>query len=230
MTMTRTRLAAIAAVTMLVGVGLAWVRAVPAMAGFVLFVLGGVTALLVTIASAVQALRGKGFGAGGLVAAVATGALLVAAAPGGGKPRTNDFTTDLADPPAFSHAATLPANGGRDLSYPPAFADQQRACCPDLRPAQVAGAPADALARARRVAERMPDWTVTASEPATGTIEAVVTSRVFGFQDDVVIRVRGNPDGSSRVDVRSKSRNGQGDLGVNAARIRAYVTALEAER
>jgi uncharacterized protein (DUF1499 family) len=33
-------------------------------------------------------------------------------------------------------------------------------------------------------------------------------------------------DGGSVVDVRSKSRDGQGDLGANARRIRAFRTAL----
>ena len=72
----------------------------------------------------------------------------------------------------------------------------------------------------------MPGWTITAVDPEKGLIEAVSVSRVFGFADDVVVRIR--PEGTgSRVDVRSKSRDGQGDLGANAARIRAYVAALE---
>ncbi|TMA41924.1 MAG: DUF1499 domain-containing protein, partial [Deltaproteobacteria bacterium] len=65
---------------------------------------------------------------------------------------------------------------------------------------------------------------------ASGTIEAVATTRVFGFQDDIAIRVRADGSAASRVDVRSKSRDGKGDLGANAARIRAYVMALEAAR
>jgi uncharacterized protein (DUF1499 family) len=90
--------------------------------------------------------------------------------------------------------------------------------------------PAEAFARARRVAESMPAWTITAADAANGTIEAVATTRLFGFQDDIAIRVRPDGAGASRVDVRSKSRDGQGDLGANAARIRAYVSTLEAGR
>jgi uncharacterized protein (DUF1499 family) len=56
----------------------------------------------------------------------------------------------------------------------------------------------------------------------------MATSRLFGFHDDIAIRVRPEADGTSRIDVRSKSRDGQGDLGVNAARIRTFVAALEA--
>jgi uncharacterized protein (DUF1499 family) len=59
----------------------------------------------------------------------------------------------------------------------------------------------------------------------------MATSRVFGFEDDVVIRVRPAPAGSgSVIDVRSKSRDGKGDLGVNAERIRTFVARLAQER
>jgi uncharacterized protein (DUF1499 family) len=45
---------------------------------------------------------------------------------------------------------------------------------------------------------------------------------VVGFKDDIVIRV--SPAGTgSRIDVRSESRLGEGDLGKNARRIRAYL-------
>src|SRR5438093_431743 len=70
--------------------------------------------------------------------------------------------------------------------------------------------------------------TVTRSEPSAGLLEATATSRLFGFQDDIAIRVRPEADGTSRIDMRSKSRDGQGDFGVNAARIRTFVQAVEA--
>src|SRR5438128_699800 len=82
----------------------------------------------------------------------------------------------------------------------------------------------------RRGAGTVRAWTTTAADGAGGTIEAVATTRLFGFQDDIAIRVRADGTAASRVDVRSKSREGKGDLGANAARIRAYVTELEASR
>ena len=69
---------------------------------------------------------------------------------------------------------------------------------------------------------------ITWRDPSAGLMEAMATSRLFGFHDDIAIRVRPEADGTSRIDVRSKSRDGQGDLGVNAARIRTFVAALEA--
>jgi uncharacterized protein (DUF1499 family) len=200
---------------------------VPGIAGFGLFVLGGLLGLGVAIQTVVRAVRGRALGAGHVVAVVVAAVLIASAARGRGAPRTNDFTTDLADPPAFRHAQSIPANSGRDMAYPAAFADAQRACCPDLRPLALPVPPAEALARVRRVAEGMPHWQVTAAEG--DTIEAVDTSRVFGFHDDIAIRVR--PDGNgSKVDMRSKSRDGQGDLGVNAARIRTFLAELARAR
>ena len=226
----RQKIGMFAVAAMVIGPALAWLRLVPGLVGFVLFALGGLVALVVGIVSVVQAARGRGMGAGGTAALIAGAAMVVIAARGGGAPRINDFTTDLADPPAFRHAGTLPPNAGRDLGYPPDFAAIQRACCSDLRPARLAAPPPEAFARARRVAETMPTWTITVADPATGTIEAISTTRLFGFHDDIAIRVRGDGPDASRVDMRSKSRDGKGDLGANAARIRAYVTVLEASR
>jgi len=58
-------------------------------------------------------------------------------------------------------------------------------------------------------------------------IEARATSKLFRFVDDVAIRIR-SKDGGSVVDIRSKSRVGQGDLGANANRIRAIAAELAA--
>jgi uncharacterized protein (DUF1499 family) len=163
-----------------------------------------------------------------VAAAIAALVFVVLAAGGRGAPRINDFTTDTADPPAFKHAATLPDNAGRDLAYPTGFAAQQAACCADLAPARLALAPAAAFAVVEGTAAAMPSWSITRRDPQAGELEAVATSRLFGFHDDIVIRVRPDPAGGSRVDMRSKSRVGQGDLGANAARIRAFESALAA--
>jgi hypothetical protein len=48
----------------------------------------------------------------------------------------------------------------------------------------------------------------------------------MGFRDDIVVRIRPAPDGA-RVDARSASRYGRGDLGVNARRIRALLDDID---
>ena len=47
----------------------------------------------------------------------------------------------------------------------------------------------------------------------------------MGFTDDIVVRAA-EADSGSRIDVRSASRHGRSDLGVNAARIRTYLAAV----
>jgi uncharacterized protein (DUF1499 family) len=211
----------------LAGPALAFARIVPALIGFGLFALGGLLALVVSIITVIRVVRGRRVGLGGGVAIVTAAWFLIIASRAGGAPRINDFTTDVADPPAFRHARSLPANVGRDMAYPAGFAAIQQECCADLRPARVKAGAADALERARRVAERTPDWKITATDADGGTIEAVATTRVFGFQDDIVIRVRADGPSESRIDIRSKSRDGRGDLGTNANRIRRFVAAVE---
>lgn len=213
---------------MLLGPVLAWLRVVPPLAGFGLFVLGGLAGLVLGLVALGRAVRGRGLNRGGVVALLTGTAFVVIAARSAGAPRINDFTTDLDDAPAFRNATTLAANQGRDMHYPAGFVPAQRGCCPDLHPARLRGSTDDAFARARRVAEGMPTWTITVADPAAGTIEATATSRVFGFVDDIVIRVRPDGGGQSRVDMRSRSRDGKGDIGANAARIRQYIEAVEA--
>ena len=56
----------------------------------------------------------------------------------------------------------------------------------------------------------------TRKPAAGGRIEAVARTPIMGFRDDVVVRVRSEPDGA-RIDIRSASRYGCHDFGTNAA-------------
>jgi uncharacterized protein (DUF1499 family) len=85
-------------------------------------------------------------------------------------------------------------------------------------------APNIAFERAKGAIEEM-GWQIVREDPSAGRIEAVATTLWFGFKDDVVIRVAADGAGS-RIDIRSKSRVGVGDLGTNAQRIRAYQKRL----
>jgi uncharacterized protein (DUF1499 family) len=188
------------------------------------FVLGAI-ALWSTRAASGRSGRGSartGFGLGLAVVAVVVGLLAAA----GRVPTINDITTNPDDPPEFVAAKRAEANAGRDLSYPGAdFAAQQRAGYPDLGPLRLDVPQVVALQRARQVAADL-GWRITGRDSVRGSLEATDTSRVFRFVDDVVVRVR--IDGARSVlDVRSKSRDGRSDLGANAARIRAFLSAME---
>lgn len=141
-------------------------------------------------------------------------------------PPIHDITTDMDNPPAFVAALKLRPKDANTVAYEgPDLAGKQRAAYPDIAPVKAKLAPAEAFKRALDAANTMPGWTVVDADPAAGRIEANETSRWFRFTDDVVIRVA--PDGAgARIDVRSVSRVGRSDFGVNAGRIRAYTAAL----
>jgi len=145
--------------------------------------------------------------------------------PSAGFPIINDITTDLDDPPKFVKCAQLEANRGRDMAYPPSFAAQQRAGYPNLRGRTLPVGPEQAVDRARAALESLPGTEVVDVDFTAGRLEAISVSRVFRFVDDVVVRVRAEGSGS-RIDMRSKSRVGKGDLGANAARIEGFMLAL----
>jgi uncharacterized protein (DUF1499 family) len=143
-------------------------------------------------------------------------------------PRIHDITTDTEHPPDF--IAALPARAAEQanpVQYEgPEVARQQKAAYPDVVPLEAALPPAEAFERALEAANAMRGWTIIDTDPAGGRIEANQSSRWFHFTDDVVIRVV--PAGAgSRIDVRSVSRQGRSDFGVNAKRIRAYMAALK---
>ena len=141
-------------------------------------------------------------------------------------PPIHDITTDTANPPVFVAALKLRPKDANTVAYEGAeLAKKQKDAYPDLAPVKLSAPPADAFKRALDTANAMSGWTVVDSDPASGRIEANETSRWFRFTDDVVIRVAADGAGS-RIDVRSVSRVGRSDFGVNANRIRAYTTAL----
>lgn len=141
----------------------------------------------------------------------------------------HDISTDTDDPPPFE--AVLPARAAARAASADyagqALAATQKAAYPDLAPLYLDLPPAASFARALAAAQAMPRWTIVASDPARGRIEASARTFWMGFTDDVVIRITGSGV-RSRVDMRSLSRVGRGDFGANAARIRAYFAALRA--
>jgi len=142
-------------------------------------------------------------------------------------PRIHDITTDPDNPPAF--VAVVPLREAKGLN-PAAYegskiAEQQRRAYADIVPLTVALAPSAAFNRALDTAQQM-GWVIIAADDAAGRIEASEQSRWFGFTDDIVIRIAASGSGS-RIDLRSSARLGSGDFGVNAARIRAFLTAFQ---
>lgn len=202
----------------------------PPIAGFGLFAGGGLMGVVALLRGVRNwARNGASAGAANVaIGAVVVGIVVVAALPGRSVPRINDITTDTATPPQFVAAGTLPANVGRDMKYPgEEFARQQNEGYPSLRALELPLSPEQAFGRALETAQSMPGWDLTRKDAENRAIEGTSTSRVFRFQDDFVIEVRPAAAGSgSVVHMRSKSRDGKGDLGVNAARITSFLGRL----
>jgi uncharacterized protein (DUF1499 family) len=140
-------------------------------------------------------------------------------------PPVHDISTDTANPPKFVAIAPLRRDARNPVEYDgPRAASLQKSAYPDIAPLDLDMPPADAFAKALAAARAM-GWTLVAEVPSEGRIEAIATTRLMGFKDDVVIRVTPTA-GGSRVDVRSKSRIGRGDFGTNARRVQAYLKEL----
>src|SRR5690606_30089297 len=128
--------------------------------------------------------------------------------------------TDFVNPPRFDVLARLRPRGTSDYPGEKAAA-LQHAAYPEVVPLQVE-MPAKAVYDIvqKLIAKRK--WLVVdARAPlgarGTGTIEAVARTTLFGFREDVAIRVTPVRDGA-RVDMRSASRYGFHDFGANARR------------
>jgi len=149
----------------------------------------------------------------------------------------HDITTNLDDPPSFYRLRVRDDN----LAYipdlgRPALArltprERWRAihadAYGDLKSLHVPWSKAEAVGRVEAVM-RARGLDIVTVDPRTGIVEGVDTSLFFRFKDNVVARVREDPQGGSIVDFRSMSRVGQSDVGANASRIRALSKDLQA--
>nr|WP_321466374.1 DUF1499 domain-containing protein [uncultured Desulfobulbus sp.] len=137
-------------------------------------------------------------------------------------PPIHDITTDAVHPPMFIVAAgeRTPADNSPAYQGPDLFAQQQQTYR-DIKPIESSLSPAQAFAKALATAQEL-GWRIIAPNATQGTIEASEKSPIFGFIDDIAIRITATADGS-RIDLRSASRAGVSDLGVNAKRIGKFI-------
>lgn len=145
-----------------------------------------------------------------------------------GAPGIHDISTDTETPPAFVAIVALrEAEAANPSEYAgPETAAEQRRAFPDIQPLLV-DKPADVVFASAREVAADKGWTLVDASEADGRIEATAETGWVRFKDDVVIRIQPTASGT-RIDVRSKSRVGRGDMGVNARRVRNYLHALQA--
>lgn len=142
-------------------------------------------------------------------------------------PPIHDITTDTDNPPLFVRLAHARKPTDHPTTYDgPEVAAMQKKGYPDLGPLVVKAPLAKVFDESRIILTSM-GMNIVDAEPIQGRIEATDTSLLFGFEDDLVVRIVQQTDGTVRVDARSKSRVGRSDLGINAHRIRVFTKSLQ---
>jgi uncharacterized protein (DUF1499 family) len=147
-------------------------------------------------------------------------------------PKLNDVSTDIDEPPSFSRSRAVLAarNGHVPVERERASRLPQREAYQRITPI-ITELPAEeafdiALKAARNLGWQVIEGMVPGGRSGIGRIEAIATTRILRFTDDITIRVRPRVDGS-RIDIRSVSRLGEHDLGANAARILAFADEVQ---
>lgn len=141
-------------------------------------------------------------------------------------PPIHDISTDTNNPPTFlvlddnrTGAINTLVYGGSEV------AKQQIKAYPDIAPIQSNKPASAAFTEALRVGKAM-GWEIVAQDRSQLRFEATARTLVYRFIDDVVVVVT-TVESGSRIDIRSVSRIGRSDRGVNAARIREFVNNFE---
>lgn len=142
-------------------------------------------------------------------------------------PPIHDITTDTQNPPQFEAVVALRTDAPNPVKYAgEEVAETQKQYYPDIQPLFLDISYDEAFDRALQAVREMPWEDLVDENREEGRIEATDKIPWFGFKDDVMIRID-SADAGSRIDVRSKSRIGRGDIGVNAQRIRDYLEKVE---
>jgi hypothetical protein len=79
----------------------------------------------------------------------------------------------------------------------------------------------------RELIDEHPRWNLEHADETRGLMAATCRSRVFRFVDDLTVWVRLDADGLTEVALRSRSRTGRGDFGVNRRRIERILERLD---
>jgi len=211
------------------------------------FLLGGLLFAVIAVLASLSGFGLRVFAASGsmmtsTVALVLAGAVIfyVGSFVAGARavPAIHDITTDTDNPPEFVAVLPLRGEGVSPASYDgndpvPGNPEQtvreaQLAHYTDLGPLFLDTDFNFAFTAVIATVEEL-GWELVEASSEDGRIEAIVSTWWYGFKDDVVIRVAAQSDGTTRVDVRSKSRVGISDIGANAARIQTFLDALSAK-
>lgn len=141
-------------------------------------------------------------------------------------PPIHDITTDIKTPPQFTFLTDNRPGAKNSLVYGGVeITQQQLKAFPDLKPIRSKLTAKQAYLKAISIADAM-GWDIVYQDQKTFHFEATARTPFFNFADDVVVQVSGK-DNVSIINIRSVSRIGRGDRGVNAQRIRDFTKRFE---
>ena len=137
-------------------------------------------------------------------------------------PLIHDITTDTVNPPQFITLNDNRPGAKNSLVYGGSkVADQQHLAYSDIVPIYVSKSAREAFQQALNVGQSM-GWEIVSQDAQKLRFEATARTPVYQFADDIVVVVTALK-GTTRIDIRSVSRVGLGDKGVNADRIREFI-------
>ncbi len=137
-------------------------------------------------------------------------------------PGIHNISTAVVNPTKFDKVVALRGENTNPLEYNiEKLATIQTEAYPKVKTLITDLSVIDAHARAKTVVESM-GLELVNSDVSNGIIEATETTTIWGFKDDVVVRIAAQGD-STAIDLRSVSRIGMSDLGANAKRIEKFL-------
>ncbi len=148
---------------------------------------------------------------------------------GAGVPPIHDISTDTDNPPVFVEVLPLREGAKNPAAYDTEQTAQQLEAYPDVKTIVVGDKTYDEVFAAAQAALQGLGVNIIAANKQDGRLEAVWTSTAFQFKDDIVVRIMPGEGGVFLIDVRSKSRFGRSDIGMNAKRIREFMVLFEAQ-
>ena len=89
-------------------------------------------------------------------------------------------------------------------------------------------APPELLFDVTRRAAQSLGWEIITLDAEKKEIQAVVTTKVWGFKDDVTVQIQPAQPSGALLWIRSASRVGKGDLGANSRHVMDLVEAVNA--
>lgn len=129
----------------------------------------------------------------------------------------NDVSTTPLNPPQYEkiRVNSTPLDAALNQHY-----------YPDMRPLVMELPAKEAFAHVLKIIRDKTEWEIVSIDSERLKVEAVDTTPMMHFKDDIVIEIRPENE-KSTLHMRSKSRIGKGDLGKNAKRIRKFLDTIK---